>query len=64
MCSFYILNPDSICNTDVIYFILVISLTCSFFVQYPEFLKNFALLVLKQIINLIDTMEKQYSVCT
>ena len=56
MCSFYILNPDSICNADVVYF--------SFFVQYPEFLKNIALLVLKQIINLIDTMEKQYSVCT
>ena len=65
MCSFYILKPDPICNTDVFYFILVIiSLTCSFFVQYPEFLKIFALLVFKQMIHLINTMVKQYSVRT
>ena len=64
MCSFNILKPDSICDTDVFYFILVIiSLTCSFFVKYPEYLKIFALLVLKQMINLINTMVKQYSVC-
>ena len=59
MSSFYILKPDPICNTDVFYFILVtVSLTCSFFVQYPEFLKIFAVLVFKQMINLMNTMVK------
>ena len=63
MCSFYILKSDPIRNTDVFYFILVIiSLTCSFLVQYPEFLKIFAVLVFKQMMNLINTMVKQYSV--